>query len=153
MLKVFELQIPLNTILNPMLITGRNILFRTKGDKDTGTKKDTQVKTQKKEDQDKELLCAKCNHLITSSSKKIEISGHHSHLLTNPAGEKFDLRCFSEAQGCEIKGVPIPDFSWFAGYKWTFAFCANCSIQSGWIYISPNDNFFGLIRKAIIGEY
>lgn len=153
MLKVFEFQPPLNTILNPTLITSRKFLLRAKGDKDTGIKNDTQVKSQEEEYPDKELLCARCNHLITSASRKIEVSGNHSHLLTNPAGEKFDLRCFSEAQGCETKGVPIPDFSWFAGYSWTFAFCSNCSIQSGWIYISPNDNFYGLIRKVLIGEY
>ncbi len=153
MSKAFEFQTPLNTILNSPFITCQNILFRSKGDKDSGTKNDIQTKEQEKEEEDKELLCSRCNHLITSSSHKIEVSGRHSHLLKNPAGDKFDLRCFSEAQGCETKGVPIPNFSWFPGYKWTFAFCTNCSMQSGWFYLSPNDNFYGLIRKAITGEY
>jgi len=153
MSKVFEFRIPFNTVLNMAFLTGQDVFFRSKTDKVTGTKGNIQVKSQEKEDEDKKLLCSRCNHLITTSSRKIKVAGNHSYFFANPAGEKFDLRCFSDAPGCETKGVPISDFSWFQGYKWTFAFCSNCSIQSGWFYLSPSDNFFGLIREAFVGKY
>ncbi len=153
MSKVFEFRHPHDTIFNSLLIPDLNIIFRSQQNKSTGTKRNIQVDEKEKETEDNELLCSKCNQLITSSSCKIEVSGSHSHFLKNPAGDSFNLRCFSEAKGCKIKGVPISDFSWFPGYKWTFAFCSNCSIQSGWFYMSPNDNFFGLMQDAIIGEY
>lgn len=153
MLKTFKLQIPVGTFLNVPLLPDQNILFRSKTVRKPGTDKDAQVDEREKGEEDKELLCFKCNHILTSSSRKIEVSGHHSHFFTNPAGEKFDLRCFSEAPGCEIKGVPISDFTWFPGYKWTFAFCSNCSVQSGWFYLSRDNSFFGLIRKSFVGEY
>jgi len=102
------------------------------------------------EREDKQLLCFTCRNVLTRESNTIEVSGKHSHFFTNPAGIEFNLRCFSDAPGCEIKGVPIADFTWFPGYHWCFAFCSECSVQSGWFYLSPSDRFFGLIREALI---
>ena len=80
---------------------------------------------------------------------QIDMLGSHVHNFTNPSGDSFTLRCFREAPGCETKGVPIDDFTWFPGYKWCFSFCVNCGVQSGWFYLSAEDSFFGIIREAL----
>ncbi len=128
------------------------ILMRSASKKKKGGKTNFQSEVKEKEREDKEIRCFRCSHTITLESQKTEISGKHAHFFTNPAGTGFDLRCFSDAPGCETKGVPLPEFTWFPGYNWCFAFCSECSVQSGWFYLSPNDSFFGLIREAFISE-
>ncbi|MEN8222411.1 MAG: cereblon family protein [Acidobacteriota bacterium] len=127
-----------------------DIRMRTNREKSSNGKPAGQHGSEEEEKEDKQIICFNCRHMLTVESLKTEKSGKHSHSFTNPGGTSFDLRCFSEAPGCETKGVPIPDFTWFPGYKWCFAFCSNCSVQSGWFYLSSNDSFFGLIREAFI---
>ena len=129
---------------------GSGILMRSISEKKSDVKTDSGSELKEQELEDKEIKCFRCGHTITLESMKAEISGKHFHFFTNPAGAGFNLRCFSEAPGCEIKGVPISEFSWFPGYNWCFAFCSECSVQSGWFYLSTNDSFFGLIHEAII---
>ena len=125
-------------------------LMRSVSGKKEHGKPDTGTELKEEEREDKEIKCFRCGHTITSESHKTEILGKHTHFFTNPAGTGFDLRCFSEAPGCETKGVPVSEFTWFPGYKWCFAFCSECSVQSGWFYLAPNNSFFGLIREAFI---
>lgn len=153
MLKIFDLYPPLSSYRFSMFTIQSGVFLKSVSKKKGGIRSENLSKSKKKKREDKELACFKCNHKLTSASRKIDVSGKHSHYFTNPAGEKFDLRCFSEAPGCKIQGVPIADLSWFPEYKWTFAFCSNCSVQSGWFYLSRNESFFGLIRESFIGEY
>ncbi len=127
-----------------------DFLMRSASEKKSGGKSDGLPQVKDKEREDKEIKCFRCGNTLTLESRKAEISGKHSHFFTNPAGIGFDLRCFSDAPGCETKGVPIADYTWFPGYKWCFAFCSECSVQSGWFYLSKGNSFFGLIREAFI---
>ena len=126
------------------------IRMRSASEKRRGRETDALPKVKEKEHEDKEIKCFRCGYTITLESQKVEISGKHAHFFINPAGTRFNLKCFSEAPGCETKGVPVPEFTWFPGYNWCFAFCSECSVQSGWFYLSPNDSFFGLILEALI---
>ena len=100
------------------------------------------------------IYCAVCSHVITTPSAKIEVHGSHDHTLTNPHGFQFHLGCFSEALGCALSGSPQAADSWFMGYAWTLATCAECGAHLGWHFSSvTGDNYFyGLILNAIQEE-
>jgi hypothetical protein len=78
------------------------------------------------------------------------VSGSHQHVFTNPAGITYQICCFSSAGGCVIYGIPTAEFSWFSGYAWTIALCANCLLHVGWYYQSEKSCFFGLIPDHLI---
>jgi hypothetical protein len=92
------------------------------------------------------ILCQTCQHPVTTSHQKIEIDGQHSHQCTNPGGVTYELGCFSTAPGCIRRGIPTVEFTWFTGYYWNFALCANCLTHLGWFYQkSSQEHFHGLI--------
>ncbi|WP_455220661.1 cereblon family protein [Kaarinaea lacus] len=96
-----------------------------------------------------QYCCAVCHQKITSESTAINVDGEHTHIKINPDGRKFLLRCFSSAMGCRKAGEPTAYFSWFAGYHWQFAQCAQCGAQLGWYFEGVNP-FFGLIKEQLV---
>lgn len=95
------------------------------------------------------LQCAFCSHAITSEAECIAINGEHRHTFFNPAGIVYELRCFQRASGCTVSDEMTADFSWFAGYVWSLAFCSNCRSHLGWYFSSSDPSFFGLIGKNL----
>jgi hypothetical protein len=95
--------------------------------------------------------CGACNTRITDEDAAIEVGGAHRHRLTNPAGIAFEVGCFREARvSCE--GTPTLDATWFAGFAWSFASCANCGEHLGWAYDGDGAaRFFGLILPRLVG--
>lgn len=45
-----------------------------------------------------------------------------------------DILTVSEACNVETNGAPSAEYSWFPGYTWTVALCANCMVHVGWRY-------------------
>lgn len=96
------------------------------------------------------ILCASCRSPITNIERRIEIQHSHHHHFTNPDDIAFDIACFSEALGCIIFGEPSLEFTWFQGYQWQYAICAECNEHLGWYYqASHNNYFYGLILKKL----
>ena len=93
------------------------------------------------------IYCAQCSNVITTAAEKISIAGNHAHHLTNPHGFEFHVGCFQQALGCDISGQPEAADSWFMGYLWRYATCAECHVHLGWYFTqSSGDNaFYGLI--------
>ena len=93
------------------------------------------------------IYCAKCSNVVTTAAEKISIAGSHAHHLTNPHGFEFHVGCFQQALGCDISGQPEAADSWFMGYLWRYATCAECHVHLGWYFTqSSGDNaFYGLI--------
>ena len=97
------------------------------------------------------IYCIACASVITSADQKIEMGGRHDHYLSNPHGFEFHVGCFANALGCDISGPPEPADSWFQGYQWQLATCANCQAHMGWFYTATHgDNYFyGLVLDHI----
>lgn len=95
------------------------------------------------------IFCAGCSHPIARPSAAIEIAGQHTHLCVNPHGFAFTVRCFEQALGSSISGQPEAADSWFAGYTWRYANCANCATHLGWLFEEPGHFFYGLIKERI----
>jgi hypothetical protein len=98
----------------------------------------------------KSLLCRKCRFPVTNRRHAATVNGSHLHTFFNPAGIIFEIRCFKRADGCAVHGEPTDEFTWFSGYAWRYALCANCLVHLGWIYDSGEKSFFGLIAGRLI---
>ena len=95
------------------------------------------------------LLCAACGHRISSDDNRIEMSGSHEHTFVNPGGFVHRIGCFNAAPGCSYLGPTETAFSWFPGWTWQIAACAQCSAHVGWIYRNAGEQFHGLILAAL----
>jgi hypothetical protein len=98
------------------------------------------------------LLCARCGHPVTRHRERIDVDGAHEHRRTNPAGYHFHFGCFRAAQGCTTQGAASREHTWFAGYAWRIANCANCLAHLGWRYERAAGGFFGLILERLAEE-
>ena len=94
--------------------------------------------------------CAACNTRIASEDAAIEVGGAHRHRFVNPADVAFEIGCFAESR-CRVEGAPTLQDSWFAGFAWSYASCANCGEHLGWCYDGEGARFFGLILARLVG--
>lgn len=99
------------------------------------------------------IVCRQCLHEITSSTQRTMIDGAHAHTFANPEGIVFEIVCYRNASGCAYIGPRSPEFTWFAGYVWRIAVCANCLVHLGWRFSAPQGNYFhGLIANRLTGK-
>ncbi len=114
-------------------------------------KREKQVKSRvaEKPKKEKRLFCAACHYTVTRQEERISIQGGHEHTCTNPHGFVFHIGCFRNASGCTPVGGETTDHSWFSGYGWRIALCANCQAHLGWTFRSPTDSFHGLIINRL----
>ena len=112
---------------------------------------DIDIKDDEKErDEKRFFLCKICRNAITEYETKINVEGHHVHIFTNPADIEYSIGCFSSANGCYTTGVPTSRFTWFPGFRWSYALCSKCRNHMGWSYKSSLSSFFGLILDNLI---
>jgi hypothetical protein len=95
------------------------------------------------------LYCAHCGAFITWPARRIYVQGGHEHTFTNPHGHVFHIGCFAAAPGCASVGTPTSDATWFAGYRWALALCANCENHLGWEFTGIGEKFFALITHQL----
>jgi filamentous hemagglutinin family protein len=105
-----------------------------------------------KDEEEKAVVCRVCLHRISTVEKQISVDGAHTHTFFNPAGIVFEIICFSMAPGCAVYGNASSEFSWFSGFTWRLALCANCRTHLGWFFESSDSSFFGLILKKLSGN-
>jgi len=99
----------------------------------------------------KHILCRSCRRIITHPDERIEMQGAHEHTFANPHGIVFQIGCFRSANGCGYLGAPTTEFTWFRGFAWRVALCANCLINVGWLFAAPGGGrFHGLILDRLI---
>lgn len=98
------------------------------------------------------IVCRQCRHVITAPMERRDINGAHSHTFANPEGIIFEIICFYNAWGCAYVGPASAEFTWFSGYVWRIAVCANCHVHLGWRFSTSDGRFFhGLITSRLIG--
>jgi hypothetical protein len=95
------------------------------------------------------IICKNCRNEITTVEYSIVVNGQHAHIFKNPLGISFHVGCFSVAGGCFIYGIPTYEATWFTGFAWCIAVCANCFTHLGWHYQSGRENFYGLIMANL----
>lgn len=95
------------------------------------------------------IYCGICSHVLTRGGERIEVSGSHDHQCTNPYGIRFHIGCFAEALGCDISGEPMAADTWFPGFRWRHASCAECHQHLGWYFEAGEKYFYGLILDRI----
>ncbi|MDA8165673.1 MAG: cereblon family protein [Desulfobacteraceae bacterium] len=110
-----------------------------------GLGEENETKAQEKEKGERLIRCRSCHHPVTSSSHGMEVNGRHQHTFPNPLGIVFQIGCFAAAAGCVSRGQATSEFSWFPGFSWCFALCANCQAHLGWHYRGAGQSFYGLI--------
>ncbi len=97
------------------------------------------------------LLCRVCSNPITSESEKIDIGLSHHYRFTNPLGVTYSIGCYQNAPGCSLVGEVTDEDSWFGGYRWQVALCAECLQHLGWYYQNDKQRFFfGLIPDRLV---
>ena len=105
-----------------------------------------ETETEKKKES---IICKNCGNEITTVEYSIAVSGQHAHIFTNPLGITFHIGCFSRAWGCFVYGIPTDEATWFPGFTWCIAVCANCFTHLGWHYQSGRESFYGLIMANL----
>jgi hypothetical protein len=106
-------------------------------------------------DDDRVVLCAACDQLITDQRQRIRVQDAHKHRFMNPAGELFHIGCFAQAIGCRVIGPDSWEYPWFAGFAWRLAHCGGCGRQLGWAFRSDAEargtptSFFGLVLDRL----
>lgn len=95
------------------------------------------------------VRCAACDHALTDENARTEKDGKHRHDFVNPSGLAFRIACYRDAPGCVEIGEAETFWSWFSGYSWRIASCAECAAHLGWSYRGRDDAFFGLIVDRI----
>lgn len=98
------------------------------------------------------LRCARCGHAITEAEQRIVVGGSHAHRFANPSGWVYEIGCFRDAAGCSTVGDPVAEHTWFAGYRWQIAVCAQCGGHLGWRYRGREAIFHGLILERLTAE-
>jgi hypothetical protein len=99
------------------------------------------------------IICRQCLNVVTSPAESRVIDGAHTHTFANPEGIVYEIACYRDAWGCGYVGPASSEFTWFAGYRWRIAVCANCLTHLGWRFASPDGHFFhGLISSRIIAN-
>ena len=96
------------------------------------------------------LVCASCDHPITSRAERIEQGGTHEHTFANPSGMIFSIGCFRAAPGALRGRDETAEFSWFPGYRWSYAVCSICGVHLGWFFLDGERGFYGLILDRLI---
>ncbi|HEY5683541.1 MAG TPA: cereblon family protein [Sulfuricaulis sp.] len=98
---------------------------------------------------ERRLFCAVCRHLVTHQDERIPVQGGHEHHFTNPHGITYHIGCYREATGCSVVGESTAEFTWFPGYAWRIALCANCHTHLGWHFQTAGEYFHGLIVNRL----
>ena len=117
-----------------------------------GTLADFEVRQASPDASRRRLLCRSCSSPVTAKTECIAIDGQHVHRRTNPAGIDFEFGCFATAPGTENIGEPTADFSWFAGYAWSYSVCRECATHLGWHFEGATPSFHGLILARLVPE-
>ncbi len=95
------------------------------------------------------LFCAACRLPVTRQDERIPVQGGHEHRCTNPQGLSYHIGCFRAAAGCTTVGAARQEYTWFKGYAWRIALCAQCGAHLGWRFERAGEYFHGLISDRL----
>jgi hypothetical protein len=111
------------------------------------------LEEEKTEEKEESIICKNCRNEVTTVGYSIAVNGQHAHIFKNPLGITFHFGCFSKAWGSFIYGIPTYEATWFPGFTWCIAVCANCFTHLGWHYQSGRESFYGLIMANLLTDH
>uniref|UniRef100_A0A0E0L4T0 Protein cereblon n=1 Tax=Oryza punctata TaxID=4537 RepID=A0A0E0L4T0_ORYPU len=103
------------------------------------------------------IKCRCCKSLIAKRSDMVVMSTDGPlGAYVNPYGFVHETITVSKATGLALDGNPSTVHSWFPGYSWTMASCADCESNIGWLFKATKKNlrpksFWG-IRSSQIAD-
>ncbi|XP_015693357.1 protein cereblon-like [Oryza brachyantha] len=103
------------------------------------------------------IKCRCCKSLIAKRSDMVVMSTDGPlGAYVNPYGFVHETITVSRATGLALDGNPSTVHSWFPGYSWTIASCADCESNIGWLFKATKRNlrprsFWG-IRSSQIAD-
>lgn len=95
------------------------------------------------------LACRRCLTPVTDGSQRITVGGAHAHRFVNPHGFEFEIGCFADAAAVTV-GEAITYWSWFPGFAWRIEVCGGCGEHLGWLFVSADALFHGLILDRLV---
>ena len=95
------------------------------------------------------VRCAGCGHGLARKSARTEVDGKHVHTFVNPHGIEYTFGCWTDAPGCRGWGEESTLFTWFAGFAWRIALCAQCGVHVGWSFRAESGGFVGLVVDRV----
>jgi hypothetical protein len=104
---------------------------------------------------ERRFLCRACESMITDGKALFCMRASTvEQVFPNPFGQMRVIVTVRWAQSIALDGEATSDFTWFAGYSWRIAYCAQCRAHLGWIYEATADatprSFYGLLLEALI---
>ncbi|XP_015764904.1 PREDICTED: protein cereblon-like isoform X2 [Acropora digitifera] len=101
------------------------------------------------------FCCSECDTKIAEKGDLFSMSlDGPLGAYVNPNGCVHETLTFYRAKSFRLRGRHTTENSWFPGYAWTIAECAQCGNHLGWRFtavkrgLSPS-KFWGLTRKAL----
>jgi len=96
------------------------------------------------------VRCVLCDGRIARDAARMSVNGSHVHDFMNPAGLRFQVMCFSAAQGCVGDGERSSVWTWFPGFEWEAEMCRTCGAHLGWsFHNAAPQTFYGLIADRL----
>ncbi|CAN6341344.1 unnamed protein product [Urochloa humidicola] len=103
------------------------------------------------------IKCRNCqSHIAKRSDMVVMSTDGPLGAYVNPHGCVHETITVSKATGLALAGSPSTVHSWFPGYSWTIASCADCESHMGWLFRATRKNlrprsFWG-IRSSQIAD-
>lgn len=125
----------------------------SKGERDRALDDDSELE----EHEHEPLVCKRCGAEISSRDALFCMDGETvSRVFSNPHGVLHEILTVLHVQGIVLEGPPTTEFTWFPGYAWEVAYCAQCRAHLGWEFSSMSGSsepsrFWGLRRSEIAG--
>ena len=98
---------------------------------------------------DRSWRCAACGAEIARDRDRIPLDGEAARAFVNPEGIEYVIAGFRLAPGCSPSGERTAYWSWFPGFAWQIALCADCGAHLGWSFASDRETFYGLVLDRL----
>lgn len=124
----------------------------------TGTARDQSRRGETTEEEmpGRALLCRRCRTKVSHESELFAFGADSAvRIFANAAGLLREVFTARRAQRLTFVGPPTTEFTWFAGYGWEAAFCAECESHLGWRFSRPTGTpaeFFGLLTAEVVAD-
>ncbi|KAF2304434.1 hypothetical protein GH714_031348 [Hevea brasiliensis] len=103
------------------------------------------------------IRCKHCQIVIARRSDMLVMSSEGPlGAYVNPHGSVHEIMTFYKVNGLALDGEAVTEYSWFPGYAWTIADCANCEFHMGWLFTATKKQLkpqsFWAIRSAQVAD-